>query len=143
MVRRLGTIESINMPEDADVEDASESSDISGTFAHENDDDFKDEAAEQAPVTNIDCESVVSSSGRTSTSNRDDKELTDDDELMTPKIAAKEARAVWASKVLVAIVLLISAGILAYFSYSYTRKEEENEFQAKVRACIHQECVAS
>jgi hypothetical protein len=68
----------------------------------------------------------------------DDEELTESkvpsagSEDLPPKIAAKEAQYVLASKVLVAIVLLLSAGLLGYFSYAMTRAEEESEFENKV-----------
>jgi hypothetical protein len=45
------------------------------------------------------------------------------------KIAAKEARFLLASKILVAFVLILSAGLLGYFSYALMRAEEESEFE--------------
>jgi hypothetical protein len=68
----------------------------------------------------------------------DDEELTESkppsatSDDMPPKIAAKEAQRVLASKILVAFVLMLSAGLLGYFSYAMTRDEEESEFESKV-----------
>jgi hypothetical protein len=49
-----------------------------------------------------------------------------------PQIAAREAQFVVASKFLVAFVLILSAGLLGYFSYAITRAQEEAEFETKV-----------
>jgi hypothetical protein len=51
------------------------------------------------------------------------------------ELAEREARHVWWSKLLVAVVLIVSASLLGYFTYTKTQEAEVNEFenQASVR----------
>jgi hypothetical protein len=52
------------------------------------------------------------------------------------ELAARESRHVWWSKVLVALVLVVSAGLLGYFTYSKMRQGEVDELEDQVSADI-------
>jgi hypothetical protein len=52
------------------------------------------------------------------------------------ELAAREARHVRWSKVLVALVLIVSAGLLGYFTYSKLQQDDVNEFEDQVSANV-------
>ena len=49
-----------------------------------------------------------------------------------PELAAREARHVRWSKALVALVLMVSAGLLGYFTYRIMQQDEVTEFENQV-----------
>ena len=55
---------------------------------------------------------------------------------MSPALAAKESKQVFRSKILVYLVLLVSAATVAGFTYYFLSQEEKNDFETQVRSCI-------
>ena len=108
------------------------------SFAHDNDDDgFHDENGSVDDLNHDDdrvLDNSQSSSGLTHTSFAPSSKNKNSSEEDSPQlIGSRETQAVFATKVLVALVLFASAGILGYFAYKITKDEEEDTFRAKVR----------
>lgn len=89
------------------------------SFAHDNDDNNEDDLKDLQEMSNSSIMDITQ--GGEASSDEDD----------TPKIVSKETQAVFASKFLVALVMIVSAGVLGYFAYKLTWDEEIDEFQAK------------
>jgi hypothetical protein len=60
---------------------------------------------------------------------------------LSPALAAKETRQVNRSKILVYLVLLVSAVTVGYFTYYFLSQEEENNFETQVSSQPRRECV--
>mmetsp|Transcript_46094 Transcript_46094/g.112591 ORF Transcript_46094/g.112591 Transcript_46094/m.112591 type:complete len:126 (+) Transcript_46094:1006-1383(+) len=56
---------------------------------------------------------------------------------LSPTLAAKESKQVLRSKILVYVVLLVSAATVAGFTYYFLSQEENSGFETQVRVLFH------